>query len=69
VITTGSIAMAVLPALLPKVVDSIQAWVLRGNNRTVKFKGNIAGQPIEFEGSAEDLQTLLAMLDKRGRKK
>ena len=68
-ITTGSIALAVLPAVLPKIVESVQAWVLRGSNRTVKFKGKVAGQAIEFEGSAEDLQTLLATLDKRGRKK
>jgi hypothetical protein len=68
-VTTGSIMVAVLPALLPKIVDGIQSWVLRGNNRTVKFKGKIAGQAIEFEGSADDLQKLLAMLGKKGRKK
>ena len=68
-VTVGSIAISVLPTMLPKVIDGIQAWVMRGSNRTVKFKGRIAGQSVEFEGSGEDLQTLLAMLDKRGRKK
>ncbi len=68
-VTVGSIAISVLPTVLPKVIDGIQAWVMRGSNRTVKFKGRIAGQSVEFEGSGEDLQTLLAMLDKRGRKK
>lgn len=67
-ITIGSLAMAVLPSVLPKVVESVQAWAMRGNNRTVKFKGKIAGQPVEFEGSSEDLQTLLATLDKTRRK-
>jgi hypothetical protein len=68
-LTAGSLVMAVLPGMLPKVIDGIQAWAMRGSNRSVKFKGRIAGQAIEFEGSGEDLQRLLATLDKRGRKK
>jgi len=48
-VTVGSIMITVLPTLLPKVVEGIQAWVIRGNNRIVKFKGKIAGQPVEFE--------------------
>jgi hypothetical protein len=67
-ISVGSIAISVLPSMLPKIVDGIQAWALRGSNRTVKFKGRIAGQPVEFEGSGDDLQTLLATLEKRRRK-
>jgi len=67
-ITTGSLLVAVLPTVLPKVVDGVQAWVMRGSNRTVKFKGKIAGQAIEFEGSGEDLQRLLATLNRTGRK-
>ena len=69
VITTGAIVMAVVPAVLPKIVDGIQAWVMRGSNRTVKFEGKIAGQPVKFEGSAQDLQNLLATLQKASRKK
>lgn len=67
-VTAGAIAIAVLPTVLPKVVEAIQAWVLRGNNRTVKFKGKVAGQAIEFEGSAEELHKLLVTLSK-GKKK
>lgn len=58
-ITLGAIAIAVLPPLLPKIIEAVQAWVLRGNNRTVKFKGKISKQMIEFEGSAEEFQKLL----------
>lgn len=68
-VTIGSIAVGVLPSLLPKIVDGVQAWALRGSNRMVKFKGRVAGQAIEFEGSGEDLQRLLATLDKPRRKK
>jgi hypothetical protein len=63
-VTIGSIAIAVLPTALPKVVEAIQAWALRSSNRTVKFKGKVSGQAIEFEGSAEDLQKLLNKLSK-----
>ena len=61
-VTLGVLAIAVLPSLLPKLVDFVQAWVLRGQNRVVKFKGKLAGQEIEFEGSAEELKNLLAAL-------
>ena len=63
-IAIGSIAMELLPAVLPSVLGLVQAWASRGQGRTVKFKG----QGIEFEGSPEELQKLLAALSK-GRKK
>ena len=64
-ITLGSIALIAVPAILPKVADLVHAWVMRGQGRTVKFKGN----GIEFEGSPEELQKLLASLEKRKKKK
>ena len=64
-ITIGSIALVALPAVLPKVVDLVQAWALRGQGRTVKFKG----KGIEFEGSPEELQKLLDKLEKGKKKK
>jgi len=60
----GSIAVEVLPVAIPGVITLVQAWMARGRGRTVKFKG----KGIEFEGSAEELQKLLATLEK-GRKK
>ena len=61
-ITIGAVAVAVLPTFLPKLVDFVQAWSLRGQGRTVKFKGKVAGQEVEFEGSAADLKVVLAAL-------
>jgi hypothetical protein len=61
-VTVGAIVIAVLPNMLPKLMDMIQAWAMRGSNRAVKFKGMVAGQVMEFEGSAEDLQKLIASL-------
>jgi hypothetical protein len=62
--TIGSIAVQVLPALLPGIVGLVQTWAAHAQGRTVKFKA----QGIEFEGSSEDLQRLLVTLG-RGKKK
>ncbi|HEX9384804.1 MAG TPA: hypothetical protein VF918_00665 [Anaerolineales bacterium] len=58
--TIGSIALELLPTVLPSVVGLVQAWASRGQGRTVKFKG----MGIEFEGSSEDLHKLLETLSK-----
>ena len=63
-LTIGTLAMSALPIVLPGVIDMIKDWANRGKGRTVKFKG----KGIEFEGSPEELEKLLATLDK-GRKK
>jgi hypothetical protein len=64
-ITIGTIILSSLPAALPKVIELVQAWSLRGSNRTVKFKG----MGIEFEGSPEELHKLLKKLEKGKKKK
>lgn len=63
-VTIGTLALEVLPVALPGVIALVQAWVMRGQGRTVKFKG----KGIEFEGSPEELKKLLEKLEK-GRKK
>ena len=64
-VTVGMLAVQVLPAVLPSVISMVQAWVTRGQGRTVKFKG----KGIEFEGSPEELQKILASLEKGKKKK
>ena len=64
-VTIGAIAIVVLPTVLPKIIDLVQAWALRGHGRTVKFKG----RGIEFEGSPEELKKLLEKLEKGKKKK
>ena len=64
-VTIGMLALDVLPTAIPSVIALIQAWVMRGQGRTVKFKG----RGIEFEGSPEELQKLLATLEKNKKKK
>jgi len=64
VMAIGTLAVEVLPAMLPGLFGLVKDWVNRGQGRTVKFKC----KGIEFEGSVDDLHTLLAALEK-GRKK
>ena len=64
-VTLGALALAVLPAVVPKVVDFVQAWSLRGQSRSVKFKGKIGGQDVEFEGPADELKALMTTLSAR----
>lgn len=64
-ITIGQLALEVLPVAIPSVIALVQAWVMRGQGRTVKFKGD----GIEFEGSPEELQKLLEKLNKGKKKK
>ncbi|MBN8580676.1 MAG: hypothetical protein J0L96_08390 [Anaerolineae bacterium] len=64
-ITIGQLAIEVLPAAIPSVIALIQAWVMRGQGRNIKFKGN----GIEFEGSPEELRKLLTKLEKKEKKK
>ncbi|HET9906628.1 MAG TPA: toll/interleukin-1 receptor domain-containing protein [Anaerolineales bacterium] len=62
-VTLGSIAVSVLPAVLPNLISLVRDWAGRGHGRTVKFKG----MGIEFEGSPEEFQKLMASLDAGGK--
>jgi hypothetical protein len=64
-ITVGSIVISTLPNVLPAVIGLVQAWAARGQGqgRNVKFKGQLGGGMVEFEGSAEELQKLIASLE------
>ena len=66
-ITLGALAIAVLPTALPSLFSLVQGWVTegKGKGRTVKFKN----RDIDFEGSPEDLDKLLAKLEKSKKKK
>ena len=64
-VTMGSIVVSALPTVLPALVGLVQAWATRGQGRVVKFKGQIGGGIVEFEGSPEELQRLLASFEAR----
>jgi hypothetical protein len=68
-IAAGTIAMAVLPNILPQVLAFLQAWSLQGRGRSIKFKGKIANQQIDFEGSFEEMEKLVALLEQEKKKR
>ncbi len=67
-VTAGAIALAVLPTMLPKVLDFLQSWSLQGKGRTIKFKGKLADQSVEFEGSFAEMEKMVALLEQKGKK-
>ena len=66
-VTIGALAVAVLPTLLPKVIEFLQTWSLRGEGRKVKVKSQVGDRSIEVEYtheamSLDDLKNLVDTL-------
>jgi len=61
----GSLIVSVLPGLLARSIEVIQAWTLR-KKEPMKIKGKIAGQTfeIEFGGSPQEIKEIVAQLSK-----
>ncbi|MCC6569399.1 MAG: hypothetical protein IT315_09190 [Anaerolineales bacterium] len=64
-VTVGMLALEVLPAAAPSLIAMVQAWVMRGQGRTVKFKG----KGFEFEGSPEEFEKFLSTFQSKKKKK
>src|SRR5689334_9865504 len=45
----GSLAVAVLPVAIPKVIEFLRDWLMRGENRTLKLKLQVGGNAAEIE--------------------
>jgi hypothetical protein len=66
-ITLGTLAVAVLPAMAPKLLDLVQSWSMRSGNRRVKIKAQVDNRSIEVEYSpatmsADELKRLVSTL-------
>jgi hypothetical protein len=48
-VTLGSLALVVLPDFLPKLVEYLQSWTQRDQNRRVKVKTQVGDRSIELE--------------------
>ena len=46
-VTIGALVLVALPAILPKLVEFLQAWSLRGESRSIKIK-TPQGLEVEF---------------------
>jgi len=70
----GSLAVSVLPAFLPKLVEFLQNWVQRGDRRVVKIKTQIGDRSLELEYapatmSNQELKKLVTLLNSSLEKK
>jgi hypothetical protein len=66
-VTAGALAVAVLPSFLPKLLEYLQSWTMRGEERKVKVKSQIGDRSIELEYSPnalsqEELKELVTTL-------
>jgi hypothetical protein len=64
VVTLGSLAVVILPVVIPKLLEFLQSWTLRGQDRKVIMKTQAGDRSIELEYmpsamSADELQRLI----------
>lgn len=62
--TLGALALVAAPAFLPKLVEFLQAWSLRGESRKIKIK-TPAGLEVEFTPEKKLSQAELLALVKK----
>ena len=48
-VALGSLAVAVLPVAIPKIIEFLRDWLMRGENRTLKLKLQVGGNSAEIE--------------------
>lgn len=60
----GDIAVAVLPALLPKLIDLLKDWKGRSESRSIKVRAQVDGSPIEIsiDGKGADAAAVATLL-------
>jgi hypothetical protein len=66
-VTLGSLAVVVLPVVIPKLIELLHSWSTRVENRTVKIKAQVEDRSIELEYSPaamspDDLKQLVQTL-------
>ena len=68
-VTWGVLAVSVLPNVLPKLIEFLQSWTMRGESRKIKVRSQIGEQSIELEYSPtnisnKELKELISVLSK-----
>lgn len=51
VLALGSLWIGILPSMIPKLIEFLQSWSMRGQDRTVKIKANVGDRAVEVEYS------------------
>jgi hypothetical protein len=64
--TLGALAVTILPSVIPKFIEFLQTWSMRGENRTVKIETRIGDRSVNVEVprsmSPDELKGLVDML-------
>jgi hypothetical protein len=65
-VTLGALAVAVLPTVVPKLIDLLQSWLMRGEGRAVKIKTQVGDRSVELEYSPKTVSPdeLKSLVDK-----
>jgi hypothetical protein len=48
-VTVGALAVTLLPQVLPRLIEFLQAWSLRRKDRTVKIKASVGDRSVDIE--------------------
>jgi hypothetical protein len=48
-VTVGALVITLLPQVLPRLIEFLQAWSLRGKDRTVKIKASVGDRSVDIE--------------------
>ena len=56
-VALSTLAIAVLPALAPKLIEFVQSWSMRAKNQIIKIKTQIADRSIEVEYNPATMST------------
>lgn len=56
-VTLGALAVVTLPAVIPKLIDLLQYWSTRAENRKVRIKAQVQDRSIEVEYSPATMST------------
>ena len=48
-VTVGALAITLLPQVLPRLIEFLQAWSLRGKDRTVKIKASVGDRSVDID--------------------
>lgn len=48
-VTIGALAVTILPQVLPRLIEFLQAWSLRTKDRTVKIKASVGDRSVDIE--------------------
>ncbi|MBI3913203.1 MAG: hypothetical protein HY327_03235 [Chloroflexi bacterium] len=54
-VTLGALAISVLPTVVPKLIEFLQAWSMRGESRSIKIKTQVGDRAVEVEYSPKTM--------------